>query len=216
MKGFYMDKPLTLRQLQAILLFLVFLFVLSPLQRGRCAMEEPQQVVKATVDHILTLLKDPKLSGEDKKAEKKQLIIDAVEQRFDFHEMSRRTLAVNWRFITPEQQDEFVKLFTKLLENTYIAKIEQYSDEKILYKDQQIRGNKAVVESIVIHNGVETPLIYRMTNANGQWLVYDVVIEGVSLVSNYRSQFAGVLEQEKFPGLINRIKQKLEGKEEKS
>lgn len=211
-----MNKPVTYRRPPAsLLIFTVLFLLLVPLLRARAAADGPQQAVKETVDHILSLLKDPALAGETKKAEKKQRIIEAVQQRFDFREMSRRTLAVNWRFITSDQQDVFVKLFTKLLENTYISKIEQYSNEKILYKDQLIRGNQAVVESTVIHNGVETPLIYRMTKDSGQWLVYDVVIEGVSLVSNYRSQFAGVLEREKFTGLITRIREKLEGKEKK-
>ncbi len=211
-----MKKSLTSRWLPSLLLISGFLLLLFTVPRARgAAAVEPQQVVKATVDDILALLKDPKLSGEDKKAERKQRIIALVEQRFDFREMSRRTLAVNWKFISPEQKDIFVKLFTKLLENTYVAKIEQYSDEKILYKDQQIRGNRAVVESTVIHNGVDTPLIYRMITPADNGLVYDVVIEGVSLVSNYRSQFAGVLEREKFPGLVARLKKKTEGKEEK-
>jgi len=210
-----MDKLIAYRRLPALLLICGCLFLLLPVPPVHGSAAEPQQVVKETVDRILALLKDPTLAGEAKKTERKKRIVAIVEKGFDFREMSRRTLAMNWRFISPAEQDTFVALFTKLLENTYLAKIDQYSNEKILYKDQLVRGHHAVVESIVIHNGVETPLIYRMENSSGQWLVYDVVIEGVSLVSNYRSQFAGVLEREKFSGLISRIREKVEGKEKK-
>ncbi|MEJ2688403.1 MAG: ABC transporter substrate-binding protein [Deltaproteobacteria bacterium] len=209
-----MDKPIPFRWFATLLLMLGFLLLIFSIPHAHSTAVEPQQVVKETVERILALIKDPKLAGKEKEAEKRQLIIAAVEKRFDFREMSRSTLAVNWRSITPEQRDVFVKLFTQLLENTYISKIEQYSDEKILYKGQEIRGHRAVVVSSVIHNGVETPLIYRMSNSSGQWLVYDVIIEGVSLVSNYRSQFSDILEKEQFSGLITRIKQKIEGKEE--
>ena len=209
-----MNKPIACRWLPVLLLALSsFLPLLHPPVAHGTALE-PRQVVKETVDSILALLKDPQLAGNEKKAVRKQRIIEKVEQRFDFREMSQRTLASSWRQISTDQQNAFVKLFTKLLENTYLAKIEQYSNEEILYKAQEIRGKRAVVESSVIHNGVETPLVYRMKNESGQWFVYDVIIEGVSLVSNYRSQFAGVLEKEKFSGLIARLEKKLAEKEE--
>jgi len=209
-----MQRPNSFTRLSCILLILSSFFLCLPESFAYSASTDPLQMVKESVDSILNLLKDPQLAGEDKRVERKRRIVEKVEERFDFREMSRRTLASNWKAITSDQQNEFVDLFTKLLEDTYIAKIEQYSGEEILYKGQEIRGSRAVVESSVIHNGVETPLIYRLKNSSGQWLVYDVVIEGVSLVNNYRSQFAGVLEKEKFSGLMAKIEQKIDGKQE--
>ena len=173
------------------------------------------QQVKETVDKILAILADPQYGPEDKAELKKQLIVSIVKDRFDFKEMSQRTLASSWKKINAEEQKTFIDLFSKLLETTYINKIEQYSDEKIVYGAQEVRGDKAVVESSVIRSGVETPLVYRLkSDSAGKWFVYDVVIEGVSLVSNYRSQFLGVMEKEKFAGLVARLEKKIAGLEE--
>ena len=176
---------------------------------------EPMRQVKETVDKILAILDDPQYAAKEKAEMKKKLIVSIVEERFDFKEMSQRTLAANWRRINADEQNTFVELFSKLLENTYIQKIEQYSGEKVQYGGQEVRGNRAVVESNVVRNGIETPLIYRLkSDPAGKWWVYDVVIEGVSLVSNYRSQFSGVIEKEKFSGLVARLEQKIAGLEE--
>jgi phospholipid transport system substrate-binding protein len=197
------------------ILFLVSAFwLLYPITTASTANDsDPLPVVKKTVDRILQILEDPRYAGKDKKAEREELILSVVKDRFDFHEMSERTLASNWNRISAQQQETFTDLFSKLLQNTYVKKIEQYSGEKIIYGEHEVRGRKAVVESKIIRSGIETPLVYRLKNDSGSWRVYDVLIEGVSLVSNYRSQFADIIEREKFSGLLERMKEKIAGQE---
>ena len=172
--------------------------------------DTPMRQVKETVEKILGILDDPQYAAKEKADIKKQLIISIVKDRFDFKEMSQRTLASNWKRINAAEQNTFVELFSKLLEDTYIKKIEQYSGEEVIYGASEVRGDRAVVETNVIRNRIETPLVYRLKRDSGdKWFVYDVVIEGVSLVSNYRSQFSGVIEKEKFSGLVARLEKKI-------
>lgn len=202
-------------QLFRKIIFLISTFLLLyPLPTASSANEsDPLPVVKKTVDNILQILEDPRYAGKDKKAEREELIFSVVKDRFDFHEMSERTLASNWNRISAQQQETFTDLFSKLLQKTYVNKIEQYSGEKIIYGAHEVRGRKAVVESKIIRKGIETPLVYRLKNDSGTWRVYDVLVEGVSLVSNYRSQFAEIIEREKFSGLLERMKEKISGQE---
>jgi len=191
------------------LFFWVFFFCF--MQTAMAATDDaPLRQIKETVDKILDVLSNPQYAPADQTEAKKKLIFSLVDDRFDFQEMSQRTLASNWRTINADERETFVNLFSKLLENTYIKKIEQYSDEKVLFGAQEIRGDRAVVESSVIRKDIETPIVYRLKLENGgKWMVYDVVIEGVSLVANYRSQFSGVIEREKFSGLTARLEKKI-------
>jgi len=170
---------------------------------------DPVVSVKDTVDQIIAVLQDEKLSGPDKKSVRRSLVVDIVEKRFDFREMSMRTLARHWRDRTPAEQDKFVQLFTKLLQNTYIAKIETYSGEKVVFRKHAVQGDKAIVYSDLVRNNIETPVNYKLKMRNDIWMVYDVEVEGVSLVNNYRTQFSSILEKEKFAGLISRIEEKV-------
>ena len=128
---------------------------------------------------------------------------------FDFSETARRSLGRHWQGRTPAERDEFVQLFSDLLERSYIGKIETYGGEKIQYNGDTTEGDQAKVQTkLVTKGGGEIPIEYRMHKAGDRWLVYDVVIEGVSLVANYRTQFNKIIQTSSFKELMNKMKNK--------
>ncbi|MFQ6757971.1 MAG: ABC transporter substrate-binding protein [Deltaproteobacteria bacterium] len=173
------------------------------------AATDPVVFVKDAVDEIISILQDEKLAVPSRKAERKNRMVTIVEKKFDFREMSMRALARHWRERSPAEQDRFVFLFKTLLENTYLAKIETYSGEKVVFKKAAVQGNKAIVYSDLIRKNVETPVNYKLKNSDDRWAVYDVEVEGVSLVNNYRTQFASIMSKENFAGLIAKLEEKV-------
>lgn len=172
---------------------------------------EPTQQVKQTVDRVLDVLKDKELKKSEKTKERRAVIRKLVGERFDFEEMAQRSLALHWKKRTPEEKKEFIPLFSDLLERSYIKKIEKYTDEKILYADENIDNEYAVVRTkIITKRNVEIPVEYRLLNKKGKWEVYDVVIEGVSLVNNYRTQFSKIIRTYSYEELVKRMKNKQE------
>jgi len=170
---------------------------------------DPVVFIKDAVDEIISILQDEKLAVPTRKAERKKRVVTIVEKKFDFREMSMRALAKHWQERSPEEQDRFVFLFKTLLENTYIAKIETYSGEKVVFKKAALQGDKAIVYSDLVRKNVETPINYKLKNKDDRWMVYDVEVEGVSLVNNYRTQFGSILSKENFAGLIARLEEKV-------
>jgi phospholipid transport system substrate-binding protein len=169
----------------------------------------PGDQVRQSVDKLLAILKDPQLKGESKKNERRDKLKEVIYQRFDFTEMARRSLGSEWRRHSPEEQREFVKLFTGLLEQAYLDNIESYNGEKFRYLKEQEDNNHAQVDTKITGNkGQEFSVNYRLHNRNGDWKVYDVVIEEISLVNNYRSQFNRVLATSSYEELVNRMKGK--------
>ena len=169
----------------------------------------PADRVRETVDKLLTILKDPRLKGESKKTERREKLKEVINQRFDFTEMARRSLGPEWRRRSAEEQNEFVKLFADLLEQAYLEKIESYNGEKVRYlKEREDNTNAEVSTKVVDNRGQEFSLDYRLHKVNGDWKVYDVVIEDISLVNNYRSQFNRVLAKGSFEELLTRLKEK--------
>lgn len=178
---------------------------------------EPLAVVKQAVDEIIVILQDKKLSGPAKKDERRKRVGAVVGGYFDFEEMSMRTLARHWKERTPEERKQFAGLFRQLLERTYIDKVDNYcreldascTDKVVLFKRQEQQGSKAIVYTVFVRNNVETPVEYKMQNESGRWQVYDVVIEGVSLVRNYRTQFESIIAREQFAGLMVKMEEKV-------
>jgi phospholipid transport system substrate-binding protein len=169
----------------------------------------PGDQVRQTTDKLLAILKDPQLKGESKKNERRDKLKELIYQRFDFTEMARRSLGSEWRRRSAEEQKEFVKLFTGLLERAYLDNIESYNGEKFRYLKEQEDNNHAEVDTKIIDNkGQEFSVNYRLHKVNGDWKVYDVVIEDISLVNNYRSQFNRVLATSSYEELVNRMKGK--------
>jgi phospholipid transport system substrate-binding protein len=172
----------------------------------------PTDQLRGRVDRVLRVLEDPALKQEARTAERRAAIRGIAFEIFDFRELSQRALARHWQARNPAERDEFVQLFADLLERSYVGKIELYSGgEKIQYNAETIEGDQATVKTrIVTRGGTEIPVDYRMHRVGDRWLVYDVGIEGVSLVSNYRAQFNKIIQTASFRGLVDKLKAKKE------
>jgi phospholipid transport system substrate-binding protein len=171
---------------------------------------EPTEKIKQTTDKIIGIVGNPKLKGPENAAERKRLIRQAVDERFDWEEMSRRTLARHWRDRTEEEKKEFIDLYGKLLEQTYLDKVEGYSGEKVLYESERVDGKYADV-TVKIMTKQETVILteYRLKAKGDNWLVYDISVEGVSLINNYRNQFNSIIGSSSFKELIKKLKIKV-------
>jgi len=191
-------------------IFVVFLLTaaLSVVARTAAA-GVPTEQIKTTVEKALVVLKDPQLKTPAKMSERRDQLRQILFARFDFTEMARRALGANWRRRTPQEQEEFVRLFTEVLERAYAGIIESYSDEKILYTNERIDGSFADIGSkIVTSKGEEYSINYKAHLVSNEWKVYDVVAENISLVNNYRSQFTRVIAHESYDELVRRLKNK--------
>jgi phospholipid transport system substrate-binding protein len=188
--------------------FLILLFALllpSAVQAG-----EPTEELKKSVDAVIDVLKDKELKKPGNTKERRAKIRKIVNGRFDYEEMAKRSLALHWRKRTPEERKEFVPLYSDLLERTYIDKIEKYQDEEVLYVGELTEGQNALVKTKVITTqDVEIPISYRLYKKADGWKVYDVIIEGVSLVQNYRSQFNSIIRSDSYQVLVKRLKDKV-------
>jgi phospholipid transport system substrate-binding protein len=190
-------------------LSIVGLGILLLVQSAWVAAGVPGDQVRQTADKLLAILTDPQLKGESKKTERREKLKEVIYQRFDFTEMAKRSLGSEWQRRSPEEQKEFVKLFTDLLERAYLDQIESYNGEKFQYLKEREDNNYAQVDTKIIDNkGREFSVSYRLLNRNGDWKVYDVVIEDISLVNNYRSQFNRVLAKSPYEQLVKTMKEK--------
>jgi len=165
----------------------------------------PTGRVKDSVDKVLTVLKDESLDRETRWGKIGIVINDS----FDFRSMSQSVLATNWKKASPEERQQFVVFFSQYLEDTYRTKIEAYTNQKIEFVGETIRGKKAVVETLIITDNTEIPINYKLKNNDGTWFAYDVVIEGISLVNNYRSTFAAIVKNDGMDGLLNDIQSRV-------
>lgn len=169
------------------------------------AENSPTDDIRASVDAIIAILKNEQLDQAGKRAEIKAV----VNKRFDFRAMSQRTLATNWKKTTDEEKNRFVDLFSQLIENSYVGKLDSYTNEKVNYTGEKVDGRKAVVETVIITTTADVPVDYRVYQKDDQWLVYDVTIEGVSLISNYRSSYQTIMKSDGFEGLLAKMQEKI-------
>jgi phospholipid transport system substrate-binding protein len=166
----------------------------------------PTEVVKNVIGNALNILNNPAYS----KSEKTRMVKGLVDPHFDYREMAKRSLGATWGSIGAGQRDEFVRLFADLLESSYSDKIEKYAKNvRIDYTGEILEGQYAEVRTVVVKPNDRIPLSYRLLNEGGTWKVYDVVIEGVSLVSNYRSQFSRIIHETSYAELVNRLRNKV-------
>ena len=170
---------------------------------------EPTDQVRGAIDRVLEILKKKDLQAKDKRAERRTLLRVEISKAFDFDEMAKRSLGPTWRQRTPEERKEYVTLFRQVLENSYLGKVEAYQGEKIKYGKESVEeGRIATVETLIVTGkGQEIPLNYRMMKEKPEWRVYDVVIEEISLVNNYRSQFGAILQRSSFQDLLARLRE---------
>lgn len=170
---------------------------------------EPGKLVMETIDKGLTILKDPSLKGDEKTQERRHRLWKELAPVFNFEEMSKRALGMHWKKRSPMEKKEFVELFTNIIKDTYIGETDAYSGEKIVYLKEKQDNNYAKVQTKFIANtGTEISVDYSLTNQHGKWGVYDVVIEGVSMVKNYRSQFYSILTKSSYEELIQKMQEK--------
>jgi phospholipid transport system substrate-binding protein len=165
----------------------------------------PTDQLREYTDQVIKILDDPVLARGDRRAAVRKIAHEA----FDVNETARRVLARHWQARTPAERDEFTQLFADLLERTYIARLDEYGGERIRYVGESIDGELATVRArIVTRAGIEVPVESRMVHRGERWLIYDVLIENVSLVANYRSQFDRIIRSSSYEDLVRRLKQK--------
>lgn len=193
------------------LLMLVTLCGISLLS-ARAAVIAPKESIKSTVDSVLEVLRDKSLSLPDKKADRRGRLRTLIKDRFDFSEMSMRIMARHWKARTPEEAREFTAIFSDLLVGSYIGKIEAYTDEKVNFNKEVIKGEGkyGTVITTIVTKKAEIPIDYKVILKDGKWWVYDVLIEGVSFISTYRSQYDEIIVKESYAALIQKMKKKLD------
>jgi phospholipid transport system substrate-binding protein len=188
---------------------LVLLAFAALLAARPAAAGAPTDQLKGAIDRVVRTLEDPSLRGADRSAERRTAVRRVADDIFDFNEIARRALARHWQQLNDKQRAEFVGLFSDLLERSYLSKIETYGGEKIQYVGERIDGDTASVSTrIVTKSGTEVPVDYRMLKKADRWLVYDVNIEGVSLVSNYRTQFNKIIQTGSYNDLVQKLRAK--------
>ena len=172
---------------------------------------EPTSQLRAQVDRVLKLLADPAMKQPARATERRAAMRAIANDIFDFTETAKRALGRHWAARTPAERDQFVQVFADLLERSYISKVEHYGGDTIEYTGDSVDGDQATVGSrIITRQGVEVPIQYRMQRKGDRWLVYDVGIEGVSLVANYRSQFNKIIQTSSFEELVRKMKTRQE------
>lgn len=170
----------------------------------------PLESVKVSVNNVIEILRNPKLKAESAKETKKEKLRVIYKEMFDEVEFSKRTLTRNWTKFDAAQQAEFIKLFEQILEKSYADKILDYTNEKVeFYKENMISENQAIVQTKIITSSKEIPIDYRMILKDGKWRVYDVVVENVSLVQNYRTQFNDILAKNTPEQLLEILRKKV-------
>ena len=170
---------------------------------------EPLEVIKVSADRAIQILKDPRLQANEKKKERIERLKEIANPLFDFEEMARRSLGPHWRRRSPQEQKEFVKLFRDFIEKTYSNNVDLYAGEQIVMGKEIIDNDYAQVDSSFVNpKGEEFSVVFRLRRTDGKWKVYDAVVENISIVNNYRSQFDRVISKSSFEELIRLLKEK--------
>ncbi len=191
-----------------LLFFLSLLLIPLFVQDSAAAPPDPTEQLKPVVHRVATQLKDPEFRKQSI-PDQCDHIVKLVSEHFDFQEMSKRVMGKQWRTLTSEQREEFVVLFTKLLQYVYIGQIDDYLDRQVEFTQQRIKRDRAEVKSLFVGADKNIPVSYIMILKKDKWMAYDIVVEGVSLVRNYMEQIRTVLRDEKYPGLISLLKKKI-------
>ena len=196
--------------MSAVIAFVVGLaLLLGPWLTASARAGVPLDQLRAQIDRVLKVLDDPEMKKEARAKDRRVAVRKIADDIFDFHETAKRSLGRHWATRSPGERDEFVGLFSDLLERSYISKVELYGGERISYLGDLVDGDQALVRTrIITKGGAEVPVEYRMLKKGDRWLVYDVVIEGVSLVANYRTQFNKIIQTSSYAELVKKMKVK--------
>ena len=196
-----------MRVRRALGLGLAALFVFVSAQEAVAGAATDQ--LKGAIDRVVATLDSPALKGDGKVLERRTAVRKIANEIFDFNEIARRSLGRYWQPLTEPQRTEFVSLFGDLLERSYISKIELYGGEKIVYSGERVEADLATVSTkIMTKNGTEVPVDYRLFKRGDRWMIYDVSVEGISLVSNYRTQFNKIIQTNGYNGLVEKMRTK--------
>lgn len=199
------------QKLLGFTLCLLLLAVFCSHSRGAIVAASPTEKVRKAIEGITTILDEYVKNHQKNREETVSKIMVIADQDFDWAEMAKRSLSRFWKQRTPDEQKNFTSLFRDLIKNAYIGKVEGYAGEKVVFEGEKIEDGYSVVKTKIItpSKGTEIPVYYRLQNNGGNWMVYDVVIEGVSLVNNYRDQFNSILQGSSYDELVKRIQDKL-------
>jgi phospholipid transport system substrate-binding protein len=170
---------------------------------------DPTEQLRPFVDKLISILTDPDLQGEEKSLTRREKALKAASERIDFKEMSKRVLGKTWRQLNLDEKNDFIALFTQLVEHAYIGKIEGYSKQKVEFTDQRTKGERAQVNTHIIYTDNVISVSYIMLLKEGKWMVYDIVVEGVSLVRNYMEQFKEIIRKEGYASLLTQVEDKI-------
>ncbi len=191
-----------------LLVFFLGFFLGTPLSGHASDAGSATEAIKKTVEQVLEVLGTDELQTPERKEERLKRLVDIISKRFDYEEMGKRTLSRNWKKLTPKQQEEFVELFRQFLTKSYAGNVDSYSGETIEYIKERNKGNFAEVQTKVISSKSTVPLDYRLLKKNQQWWIYDVIIDSVSLMKNYRGQFDRILKTSSFEDLLTKLRTK--------
>ena len=188
--------------------FILLVLLTIPLHAGAGV---PLDTVEGHVNEVLKVLRNPALQGEANKEAKQERIEAIADAMFDYLALSRLTLGRNWRKFNGEQKKEFVQLYRSILEKAYMDRILSYTDEKVTFdKEIMLSEKKAEVQTHILTKSVEIPIFYRVYLKDGKWKVYDVIIEGISLIKNYRTQFRDILANNPPEEVLKILRKKIE------
>ena len=183
---------------------LILLCMLSPVHAAWAG--APTDQLRDGVDRVFKILRDPAMAGDANAIQRRKAILTAAGTIFDFGEMAKRSLGQHWAARTPAERTQFVALFTDLMQQSYISKVDQHGGAKMVFQGETVDGDFASVRTTIpLSNGSEMPLEYRMHATDARWQVYDLSIDGISLVSNYRSQFNKVIRTDSYETLVTRL-----------
>jgi len=201
------DHTVTSKLQRKFAIPLAAVICLSLVSHGRAG--EPLEMVKSSIEKALAVLKDPKLKSPDKKKERIERLKEIINPIFNYDELARRALGAHWRHRTPAEQEEYLRLFRGFIERVYADRVDLYEGERIVIGRETFDGDYAEIESKVVNGkGDESPVIFRLRRADGKWRVYDAVVENISMVQNYRSQFDRVISKSSYDELKKMLREK--------
>ena len=189
---------------------LIFLGATSiPESQPQLVKNTPTQAMKATVSQALGVLQDEQLKKPERVSERVNRLREIADFRFDYGEMAKRSLGAHWGKLEDRERQEYVELFTEFLTATYVERIHIYSGEEVRFLDERLEGDHAEVKTVMVGKKTDTPLDYRLMMKDGDWKAYDVVVDGTSLIRNYREQFASIIRSTSFEHLVQMLRDKV-------